>query len=325
MFRLPEEQMAPRVLRLPELPTRLLHSVSGRCDSLGFVPGDRKLSSPCLPSRCIVLPFEDVPTELVGDFVQDSARPTRIASFSRSVLRPQDDRRHRSRTRSDGIRQPGPRCSARLRRSGTRKSPPGVDIANEAKISEASGCDCSTNLVAAVVSDANALPAVKRCRPSSSRLRLWAFAVKRQADWGSTRAGRSQAVECQPEKRRRAVRGRWHSRSTCAGSVRSHRPQIRRPASGRCSTTRPATNVSDSGEGASQEGGEERPRRWIDLQLPLYRMIAPHIADRERRAARSLQARRQEREKVRLGYISLPKKAEECEFMLADWNADELR
>ena len=63
-------------------------------------------------------------------------------------------------------------------------------------------------------------------------------------------------------------------------------------------------------------GGE---RRWVDLQLPLYRHLLSHVRDAAGRAPCP-----EPPERVRLGYVVLPCEVERAGAAFADWTPDEL-
>ncbi len=61
---------------------------------------------------------------------------------------------------------------------------------------------------------------------------------------------------------------------------------------------------------------------WKDLQLPLYRQLLSAIEDKHCRPIVNTKAI--DKNNVRLGYISLPKKREDAGFELAEWNEEDL-
>jgi hypothetical protein len=281
----------------------------GTLQSLGFAPGDRtQFSTP--PEPRIVLPFDDVPTELsVTSF------KTLLTDPYRFVL----EKVYGLRTIDDTARELDPMGFGNLAHDVLHAfgdlaldSPPGVDIASEAKISET-----LTRLLDELVAQRfgpNAMPAVA-LQVEQLRLRLWAFA-KRQAAW-ARQGWKIAAVECQPkgdgvpmevDGTDLYLRGRIdridHNPSTGEWAVLDYKTGNAVPDPEKAHRKKKAGVV-----------------HWIDLQLPLYRLIAPHIVDRN--DAPLVTQSDVDRDKVRLGYISLPKKAEECQFMLAEWDADD--
>ena len=69
-------------------------------------------------------------------------------------------------------------------------------------------------------------------------------------------------------------------------------------------------------------GYSKREGRWIDLQLPLYRQLLGAIEDEHCRTIVNTKAI--DKNNVRLGYISLPKKTDNVKFELAKWNEKDL-
>ena len=63
-------------------------------------------------------------------------------------------------------------------------------------------------------------------------------------------------------------------------------------------------------ENTHRRGPKGQPREWIDLQLPLYRILAEKLGIGG---------------EVKLGYIALPKKAQDVAFYDAPWSPDDLR
>ena len=192
------------------------------------------------------------------------------------------------------------------------RSPPGVDITDESEIART-----LERLLDDLVEKrfgANAMPAVK---PQAEQLktRLRAFAGK-QAAWA--RDGWSiKAVECKPEgdgvpfevdDTPFFLRGRIdridHNPSTGEWAVLDYK----------------TGNEVKTPEKAHRKGPKDA-KEWINLQLPLYLRIVPCIVDED---GQSLISRDEVDDlRVRLGYISLPRKADDCEFMLADWDEDD--
>jgi RecB family exonuclease len=66
--------------------------------------------------------------------------------------------------------------------------------------------------------------------------------------------------------------------------------------------------------------GRKSAREWVDLQLPLYRVLLPEILDDDGDPLVPEAARGQ----VRLGYILLPRELEKVGEAFADWTEEEL-
>ena len=64
--------------------------------------------------------------------------------------------------------------------------------------------------------------------------------------------------------------------------------------------------------------GPKKERKWIDLQLPLYRLILPHLGELVPGAGTITEG------DVRLGYINLPREPAETGAIFADWTEVEL-
>lgn len=78
--------------------------------------------------------------------------------------------------------------------------------------------------------------------------------------------------------------------------------------------------TGDGGESPEQTHGRGRgeSRRWVDLQLPLYHLLLPGIL----REDGSTVVPQGEAEKVKLGYLLLPKRLDEVGPSFADWGED---
>jgi len=67
--------------------------------------------------------------------------------------------------------------------------------------------------------------------------------------------------------------------------------------------------------------GRGEDRRWIDLQLPLYRRLLSGILDDEGRRVIDVDLEGPGRSLIRFGFVSLPQDVENSAFMIADWTA----
>lgn len=80
--------------------------------------------------------------------------------------------------------------------------------------------------------------------------------------------------------------------------------------------------TSDKGDGPEQthRAGRQGARRWIDLQLPLYRHLLPHLSDAGLVELPSANGDMS----LSLGYITLPRNLSQVSEQFANWTADEL-
>lgn len=308
MFRIPEEQM----------PARVLHFLKGdggslrgsRLASLGLQPGERsQFTVP--PDPVIELGEEEMPPALrVTDFRRLLGDPYRFVLERVYGLDSIDDTARELDALGFGVLAHDVLHSFGLL---ALESPPGVDVSDESAVA-----GTLMDLVQAEVSTRfgeNALPAV-HLQAEQLKARLRAFAPK-QAAW-ATQGWRIVAVECTPEGdgvpfdvdgTPILLRGRIdridHNPSTGEWAVLDYK----------------TGNSVDPPEKTHRKGrGEDR--RWVDLQLPLYKRLLPGIVDEQGRQIVDTKA--VEKGEVRFGYVSLPRKAEESEFLLAEWSEEDL-
>jgi hypothetical protein len=81
--------------------------------------------------------------------------------------------------------------------------------------------------------------------------------------------------------------------------------------------------TGDEGKGPEETHRKRSPgggREWVDLQLPLYRLLLQEVLREDGRPVIPLEAR----EEVKLGYLLLPKDEEKTGASLADWSRAEL-
>lgn len=307
MFQMPEEEMAARVLHFLDRTGGIPGGAS--LASLGLQAGERsQFTVP--PEPVIELALEEVPTALAV-----TAFKSLLADPYRFVL----EKVYRLDTIDDDARELDPLAFGSLahevlRRFGLRalESPPAVDVANESEVTTA-----LVDLLKEEISTrfgANALPAVDlQAEQLETRLRTFA---KRQAAWAA-RGWKIVAVERQAEGAGAPfevdgtpflLRGRIdridHNAATGEWAVLDYK----------------TGNSVDTPDKAHRKGRKD-DQRWVDLQLPLYRRLLPGIEDEQGQPIVSADA--VERGCVRLGYVSLPVKAEDSEFMLADWDEDD--
>ena len=307
MFRVPEEQMAPRVLHFLTRDEAAPRDTS--LESLGFQPGDQsQFSAP--PEPVIELPFEDVPTSLAV-----TAFKALLADPYRFVL----EKVYRLESIDDTARELEPMGFGSLAHKVLHAfgvlalhSPPQVDVADESEIAKT-----LVRLLDEEVSrhfGVNAMPAVE-LQAEQLKTRLRAFAQK-QATWAA-QGWKIAAVECQPEGD-----GVPFEVDGTPFFLRGRIDRIdHNSAQGEWAVLDYKTGNSVATPDKSHRRGPKNDRHWIDLQLPLYRRILPGIVDGN---ARPLVSQRVvDSGAVRLGYVSLPKKADDCEFMLAEWDDDD--
>jgi ATP-dependent helicase/nuclease subunit B len=80
--------------------------------------------------------------------------------------------------------------------------------------------------------------------------------------------------------------------------------------------------TGDRGDGPedTHRRGRAEPREWVDLQLPLYRHLLPHVLD-----ARGVNpAAAADPAAVQLGYLLLPRDPDGVGVVQADWSAEQL-
>ena len=307
MFRISEKEMAARVLHFLDRDGG--GPVGSSLAALGLQARARsRFTVP--PEPVIDLAIDKVPTALAV-----TAFRALLADPYRFVL----ERVYRLETIDDSARELDPLrfgilAHEVLHRFGRRvlESPPAIDVADESEVARA--------LVALLKEEVstrfgtNALPAVG-LQAEQLEIRLRAFARK-QAEWAA-QGWKIVAVECRAEGdgvpfdvdgTPILLRGRIdridYNASTGEWAVLDYK----------------TGNSVDKPERAHRKGrGDDR--RWIDLQLPLYRCLLSGVVDEHGRpivAAGAL-----ERGSVSVGYVSLPRKADDCEFMLADWSEDD--
>jgi hypothetical protein len=308
LFRIPEEQVPGRVLHF----LKQTDGSSGGTDlaSLGLEPGaSSQFTVP--PERVIELGEDELPNALAV-----TAFRALLNDPYRFVL----ERVYRLGKVDDTDRELDPLVFGILAHDVlhafgllSMESPPGVDPSDEV--------DVARTLMALVENEVatrfgeDALPAV-HIQIEQLKARLRAFASK-QAQWAA-RGWRIVAVECQPEGDGMPfdvdgtpllLRGRIdridHNSSTGEWAVLDYK----------------TGSFVDPPEETHQEGrGEER--RWVDLQLPLYRRLLPGIVDEQGRPIVDPEA--VERGRIRFGYVALPKETEKGDFMLAHWSDKDL-
>jgi len=307
MFRIPEDQIPQRVLRF--LKGDGGGSGGSSLASLGLQPGEQSaLTVP--PEKVIRLTSDEVPVRLaVTAFKALLSDPYRFVLQMVYELDSIDDT----------ARELDPLGFGSLAHhildkfgSWALESPPRVDVADESAVAAALVTlldeEMSTRF------GEHALPAVY-LQGEQLKARLRAFAG-RQAEWAA-RGWRIVAVESTPEGEGVPfdvdgtpfrLRGRIdridHNASTGEWAVLDYK-----------------TGNSVDPPDKTHRTGKDPDRRWVDLQLPLYRLLLAGIVDDEGRPLVDTKA--VEQGDVRFGYISLPKKKEDCEFMLADWIEDD--
>jgi len=308
MFRIPEEQMPVRVL---DFLKRHEGDVGGTgLASLGLEPGaETRFSVP--PERVIDLGEGEVPNVLwVTDFAAVLSDPYRYVLERLYGLRSIDD----TARELDPLKF-GSLTHEVLHSFGLRalESPPRVDVADES--------DVARTLLALLEEEVSrrfgeeALPAVA-LQTEQLKARLEAFAPK-QAAWAA-QGWNIVAVECMPEGE-----GVPFDVDGTPILLRGRIDRIdRNRKTGKWVVLDYKTGTSVKPPDATHRKGRGADRRWVDLQLPLYRRLLPGIVDEQGRSIVDTEA--VERGDIRFGYVSLPKKAEESEFILADWTEEDL-
>ncbi|MFV2007784.1 MAG: PD-(D/E)XK nuclease family protein, partial [Longimicrobiales bacterium] len=307
MFRIPEEQMPARVLQF--LKRDRGGSGGSSPAALGLQPGEQsqftvppepviELREDELPSRLAVTafkallsdPYRFVLEQVYGlDSIDDDAReldPLGFGSLAHEILH------------EFGMR--------------ALESPPRVDVADESSVAGALVGFLDEEVVSRF--GEHALPAVY-LQAEQLKARLRAFARK-QAEWAAL-GWRIAAVECKPDGEGVPL--------DVDGAPVLLRGRIDRidhnPSTGEWAVLDYKTGNSVDPPEKAHRKGKDGDRRWVDLQLPLYRRLLPVIVDEQGRPLVDTEA--VEQGKVRFGYVSLPKNTEECEFMLADWSEDD--
>jgi len=307
MFQIPEEEMAARVLHFLDREGRDPRGSS--LASLGLQPGAHsQFTVP--PEPVIELARDEVPTALAV-----TAFRALIADPYRFVL----ERVYRLETIDDEARELDPMgfgslAHEVLHRFGLRalESLSPLDLTDESEVART-----LVDLLKEEVSTrfgANALPAVE-LQAEQLEIRLRAFA-KRQAEWAA-QGWKIVAVECQAEGSGVPfdvdgtpfmLRGRIdridHNASTGEWAVLDYK-----------------TGNSVEPPDKAHRKGRGDDRSWVDLQLPLYRRLLSGIVDGQGQPIVATEA--VERGRVRLGYVSLPRTAQDSEFLLADWSEED--
>lgn len=158
-----------------------------------------------------------------------------------------------------------------------------------------------------------ALPAVHlQARLLKARLR--AFAA-RQAAWAAD-GWRTVAVEV------RQAEGFPFEVDGTPFTLRGRIDRVdHNPATGAWALLDYKTGKAQSPDKAHRKGKGEG-RRWVDLQLPLYRHLARGLTGPD--GAPLIPTSAFDEDRVGLGYVVLPGDTTECGFLLAEWNADDL-
>ncbi len=308
MFRIPEEEMPARVLDFLE---RHRGDPGGAgLASLGLEPGEAtRFSVP--PEKVIELEEGEVPTALrVTDFGALLSDPYRFVLERVYCLDSIDDT-----ARELDPMGFGNLAHEVLHRFGllALESPPRVDASDESDVART-----LVRLLGEEVSirfGLEALPAVD-LQAEQLKARLRAFAGK-QAEWAA-RGWKIMAVECTPEGDGVPF--------DVDGTTLLLRGRIDRidhnPDTGEWAVLDYKTGNSVKPPEATHRKGKDEDRHWVDLQLPLYRRLLPGIVDEGGRSI--VDAKAVEKGNIRFGYVSLPKKSEESQFMLADWTEEDL-
>ena len=308
MFRIPEEEMAPRVLHF--LQGDGAAQTGSSLATLGLEPGARsRFTVP--PQPLLELNPAEVPTRLrVTDFKSILSDPYRF------VL----ERVYGLDSVDDEARELDPLGFGSLAHDVLEgfgrmalHAPPTVDITDVEAVFRALG-DVLDAQVAARFGSA-ALPAVA-LQVEQLRSRFRAFAAS-QAEWAS-HGWRIVAVEQQPEGdgmpfdvdgESVLLRGRIdridHNTSTGDWAVLDYK-----------------TGNSVDAPDKTHRKGRGDAREWVDLQLPLYRRLLSGVVDDE--GQQVVRTDSDGNGSIELGYISLPKNTEESAFILAPWTDEEL-
>jgi len=308
MFRIPEEEMAPRVLHF--LRGDGAAPSGSKLAALGLEPGARsQFTVP--PQPMLELSSDEVPTRLrVTDFKSILSDPYRF------VL----ERVYGLDSVDDEARELDPLGFGSLAHDVMEgfgrmalEAPPTVDITDAEAVFQALA-DALNAEVSARFGSA-ALPAVA-LQVEQLRSRFRAFAAK-QAEWAS-HGWRIVAVEQQPEGdgipfdvdgEAILLRGRIdridHNTSTGDWAVLDYK-----------------TGNSVDAPDKTHRKGRGDAREWVDLQLPLYRHLLSGVVDED--GQQVVRPDSDGNGSIELGYISLPKNTEESAFILAPWTEGEL-
>jgi hypothetical protein len=308
MFRIPEEDMAARVLHFLESDGD--SPVGPSLSSLGLEPGAQsQFLVP--PQRTLELEEHEVPTKLAV-----TAFKAILADPYRFVL----ERIYRLDCVDDQARELDPLQFGILAHDVLQAfgqlaldSPPGVDITDAAAVGTTL-VKLLDEEVAARFGD-DALPAIA-LQAEQLKTRLRAFA-DRQAAWAGAgwrivaveQQGTGEGVPFDVDGEPILLRGRIdridHNPETGDWAVLDYK----------------TGNTVDPPEKTHRKGRTGQ-KEWIDLQLPLYRRLLKGLVDAEGRPVVDYDPAGDG--SVELGYISLPKDPAESAFLLAPWTEAEL-
>lgn len=308
MFRIPEEELAARVLAF--FKSDGVAPTPPSLASLGLEPGSTS-DFMVPPEPVLELTLEQVPTRF-----SVTAFKSILADPYRYVL----ERVYGLDSVDDGAREMDPMGFGTLvhevlHRFGmlALESPPAVDVGDAGAV-RTTLLDILEQVVAERFGN-TALPAVA-LQVGQLEARLAAFADA-QAAW-SAQGWRIVAVERQPEGEGVPFE--------VDGEPVWLRGRIDRidfnPSTGEWAVLDYKTsNKAETPEKAHRKGRGDQSR-WVDLQLPLYRWLLEGIVDADGRPVVDEAAVRQGR--VRLGYVTLPKDTRDTAFRLAEWTDEEL-
>jgi len=310
MFRIPEEEMPERVLRFLKRHGEIPRGTS--LTSLGLQPGSvRQFTVP--PEKVIELGDDEVPTRLaVTAFKGLLNDPYRFVLERVYKLERLDD----AARELDPLRF-GSLAHDVLHRFGllALESPPGVDVASEADVT-----DALMNLLADELSTdfgPDAMPAV-HLQAEQLKIRLRAFAEK-QARWAK-QGWEIVAVECTPEGD-----GVPFDVDGTPILLRGRIDRIdRNRTKGEWAVLDYKTGLSVNPPEKAHRKGSGKDREWIDLQLPLYRRLLSGIVDGEGKSVIDIDLEGPGQSRVRFGFVSLPQKVKGTEFMIAEWTPEDL-
>jgi hypothetical protein len=308
MFRIPEDEMAARVLHFLEGDGG--SPVGPGLSSLGLEPGaESQFLVP--PERTLELDKHEVPTKLaVTAFKAILADPYRFVLEGIYKLDRVDDE-----ARELDPLQFGDLAHEVLQEFGQMalQSPPGVDITDAAAVGTTL-VKLLDEEVAARFGD-DALPAIA-LQAEQLKTRLRAFA-DRQAAWAGAgwrivaveQKGTGEGVPFDVDGEPILLRGRIdridHNPETGDWAVLDYK----------------TGNTVDPPEKTHRKGRAGQ-KEWIDLQLPLYRRLLKGLVDAEGRPVVDYDPAGDG--SVELGYIPLPKDPAESAFLLAPWTEAEL-
>ena len=307
MFRIPEEQMPARVLHFLERDGGGKRGTS--LASLGLEPGAQsQFTVP--PEELIELGEDEVPTGLAVTAFRGLLKdPYRFVLEKVYGLRRLDD----TARELDPLGF-GSLAHEILHRFGllALESPPRVDVSSRSEVAD-SLMDLLDNEVSTRFGE-DAMPAVQ-LQAEQLKIRFRAFAEK-QAQW-ARQGWKVVAVECKGEGVSFDVDGRPFLLQGRIDRI-DHNPSTGEWA------------VLDYKTGASVDPPEKvhrkshgRDRRWIDLQLPLYRRLLSGIFDADGQRVIDIDVDGAEQGRIRFGFVSLPQNVEETEFMIAAWTEED--